>query len=53
MHFRSIFENAIVGIYRTTPDGKVLMVNPFLVKLLGYDREEEEVREGPQQGRVL
>ncbi len=44
MHFRSIFENAIVGIYRTTPDGKVLMVNPFLVKLLGYDREEE-VRE--------
>ncbi len=40
-HFRSIFENATVGIYRTTPDGKILMVNPFLTKLLGYDSEEE------------
>ena len=40
-HFRGIFENATVGMYRTTPDGKILMVNPFLVKLLGYESEEE------------
>ncbi|RLF32538.1 MAG: hypothetical protein DRN07_04775, partial [Thermoplasmata archaeon] len=41
MRFRSIFENATVGMYRTTPDGKILMANPFLVKLLGYESEEE------------
>ncbi len=39
--FRSLFENATVGFYRTTPDGCVLMVNPALVKMLGYSRAEE------------
>ncbi|MCD6474095.1 MAG: PAS domain S-box protein [Thermoplasmata archaeon] len=39
--FKTIFENAPVGMYRTTPDGRILMVNPFLVKLLGYKSEEE------------
>jgi len=39
--FRGIFENATVGMYRTTPDGKILMANPFLVKLLGYESEDE------------
>lgn len=39
--FRSMFENATVGMYRTTPEGKIMMVNPFLVKLLGYTSEEE------------
>jgi len=39
--FKSIFENAAVGIYRTTPDGRILMANPFLVQLLGYESEEE------------
>lgn len=34
--FKDIFENAVVGIYRTTPDGKILMANPALVKMLGY-----------------
>ncbi|MBC7081335.1 MAG: PAS domain S-box protein [Thermoplasmatales archaeon] len=39
--FRKIFENANVGIYRTTPDGKILFVNPFLAKMLGYENVEE------------
>ncbi|MDE3180821.1 MAG: PAS domain S-box protein, partial [Acidobacteriota bacterium] len=34
--FRSVFENATVGFYRTTPDGRVLMANPALVKMLGF-----------------
>ena len=33
---RSLFENSTIGIYRTTPDGKVLMANPALLKMLGY-----------------
>jgi len=34
--FRTIFENTVIGLYRTTPDGKILMANPALVKMLGY-----------------
>jgi PAS domain S-box-containing protein len=39
--FRTLFENVLIGIYRTTPDGKILLVNPALVKMLGYDSAEE------------
>ena len=39
--FRSLYENSTVGIYRTTPDGKIILANPTLVKLLGYSSFEE------------
>jgi PAS domain S-box-containing protein len=39
--FRELVENAIVGIYRSTPDGKLLMANPALAKMLGYDSPED------------
>ncbi|TVQ11104.1 MAG: PAS domain S-box protein [Bacteroidetes bacterium] len=39
--FRSLFENATIGIYRTSPDGKILMANPTLVKMLGYNSFDE------------
>jgi PAS domain S-box-containing protein len=39
--FRSLFENATVGIYRTTATGQVLVANPALVKMLGYKTLEE------------
>ena len=35
MRFRSIFENTIVGLYRTTPSGRILLANPALVKMMG------------------
>ncbi len=34
--FRTLFENATVGFYRTTPDGRILLANPALVNILGY-----------------
>ncbi len=34
--FRSIFENSVVGYYRTTPDGQIILANPTLIKMLGY-----------------
>jgi PAS domain S-box-containing protein len=40
-HFRSLYENATVGLYRTTPDGRILMVNPTALRMLGYDSLEE------------
>lgn len=39
--FRSLYENATLGIYRTTPDGRILLANPALVRILGYSSQEE------------
>jgi PAS domain S-box-containing protein len=39
--YRSIFDNAIEGIWRTTPDGKYLEANPALARMYGYDSPEE------------
>jgi PAS domain S-box-containing protein len=39
--FRAIFQNAAIGLYRTTPDGRILMANPALVHMLGYSSFEE------------
>jgi len=33
--FRNIFEHSPIGIYQTTPDGRILMANPTLVHMLG------------------
>ena len=41
---RGLFENATVGIYRTTPTGQILVANPALVKMLGYKRLDELVQ---------
>jgi len=35
--FRGLYENATVGIYRTSLSGKILMANPTLQRILGYD----------------
>ena len=39
--FRDLFNNALLGLYRTSPDGRILMANPTLVRMLGYDSFEE------------
>ena len=43
--FRSIFENAIEGIFQSTPEGRYLTVNPAFARILGYDSPEELIRE--------
>ncbi|HUU04451.1 MAG TPA: PAS domain S-box protein [Patescibacteria group bacterium] len=35
--YRQLFENVPIGIYRTTPDGRIVDSNPALVQMLGYD----------------
>src|SRR5207244_8712201 len=35
--YRDLFENAPIGIYRTTPDGVIVMANPALVEMLGFE----------------
>ena len=39
--FRSLFENSTVGIYRTTPEGEIILANPALVRMLGYSSAAE------------
>ncbi len=34
--FRSIYNNATIGIYRSTEDGEILMANPAIVEMLGF-----------------
>ena len=39
--YRDIFNNALEGIFETTPEGGPLTVNPTLARILGYDSPEE------------
>jgi two-component system cell cycle sensor histidine kinase/response regulator CckA len=42
--YRGIFENAIEGIYQSTPDGQYLTVNPALARMYGYQDPVEMLR---------
>ncbi len=39
--YRSLFEHALEGIYRTSANGQVLAANPALVKMLGFKSRED------------
>ena len=39
--YDDLYENSVVGYYRTTLDGKILMANPTLVEMLGYKSVDE------------
>jgi len=38
--YRSLFDQMPLGLYRTTPEGKIIDVNPALVQILGYPDQE-------------
>jgi PAS domain S-box-containing protein len=39
--YRSIFENAVEGIFQTSPEGRYITVNPALAKTFGFNTPEE------------
>src|SRR5918993_1686417 len=39
--YRSIFENAIEGIFQSTVDGRFLTANPAMARMLGYESPDE------------
>ncbi len=43
--YRSIFENAVEGIFQTTAEGKYLSANPKLAQIYGYDSPLELMSE--------
>ncbi len=41
LQFRNLFENAPVGVFHSTPDGRLINANPALAQMLRYDSPEE------------
>jgi PAS domain S-box-containing protein len=39
--YREVFENALDGIYRSSPEGVFISANPALARMLGYDSPQE------------
>jgi len=43
--YRTLFEDAVVGIFQTTPDGRPLSINRALAEMHGYDSPEHLLAE--------
>jgi PAS domain S-box-containing protein len=52
-NYRSIYENAIHGIFQTTPEGRYISANPALARILGYSSPEELVSSISDLGRQM
>jgi PAS domain S-box-containing protein len=42
-NYRGTYENALEGIWRVSPDGRVLSANPAMARILGYSSPDELV----------
>ncbi|WP_432207103.1 PAS domain S-box protein [Halanaerobium saccharolyticum] len=51
--YRQLFENSPVGIFKTTSNGRVQMINPHLAKILGFDSIEETIMHYNNLGQEL
>ncbi|NJN88811.1 MAG: PAS domain S-box protein, partial [Leptolyngbyaceae cyanobacterium SL_7_1] len=40
-NYRGIFENALEGIFQSTPDGQFIRINPAMARTYGYESPEE------------
>lgn len=43
--YRTIFEDAVIGIFQVTPEGRPLNINRALAQIHGYDSPEQLMRE--------
>jgi PAS domain S-box-containing protein len=48
--FRGMYENAAIGLYRMSLDGKILMANPTLLRMLNCSSLEELNQVGEKKG---
>ncbi len=49
--YRSIFENAVEGIFQSTLDGHFIVANPACARILGFNSPEELITQGPNGER--
>lgn len=40
-NYRGIFENALEGIFQSTPKGRFIRINPAMARIYGYDSPED------------
>ncbi|MBO8181835.1 MAG: PAS domain S-box protein [Archaeoglobus sp.] len=38
--YRNLVENALIGVYKTTIDGRIIFANQALIEMLGHSKEE-------------
>ncbi len=51
--YRRIFDSAVEGFFQTTPEGKLLKVNPALARMFGYETPEAMLADVTNIGRQL
>ena len=51
--FKDLFENAVEGIFRTTPQGQYLRLNPALARMYGYESTADMLKELTDISRQL
>jgi PAS domain S-box-containing protein len=51
--YRSIFEDAVIGIMQNTPDGRPVSANRAAARICGYDSAEQFLAEVSDMGRQL
>ncbi len=42
--YREIYDNAYIGLFKSTPEGRYISANPQAVRYLGYDSEEDLIQ---------
>jgi len=47
--FHSLFENSTIGLYRTTPQGDILLANQTMIRMLGFDNIDELAQRNLEQ----
>jgi PAS domain S-box-containing protein len=50
--YRGIFDNAVFGIFQTTPDGRLLSANHAMAVTYGFDSVEEEMADASSGNRA-
>ena len=51
--YRSIYENAVEGIFQVSHEGKIVSINPAFARTLGYESEEDMKRSIETVGQDL
>lgn len=51
--YRGLFENAMEGIFQSTPDGRYINVNPSLARMYGYSSPQALIDDMKDIGRQL
>jgi PAS domain S-box-containing protein len=52
-NYRSIFENALEGIFQSTPDGHYLRLNPAMATIHGYESPEQMLAKVKEIGEQI